>query len=134
MRLVCRNYVPLCIEGSIQKILPLYVHFLKQDLEWANDACNQPRILTEIQNLVIENIEEIERSSKSNNISYTRLSGSELISLAYQPIPTPYSTTIVSSSSNTSLQHLNQAHFSVNIFVFPKTSDLMEESLAISEL
>lgn len=146
MKLTCRTYLPLTVQGSQLKLLPLYLHLLKQDLDWANDVANQNLILSEVKRFLLENIEEIERSARmfiSGDMSsscsnaergYTRLSGSDFIAVAYQTKPAPYHTTITLPDTSTTSQYVNRAHFSINVFVFPKDSSAMDEALALSDL
>ena len=130
--------MPLCIEGSQQKLLPLYLHFLKQDLVWAND--NQGAILDEIRRILLENIDEVERNARnvltgSSSPVFVRLSGSDVISMTYQTKPSTNTTTILlSAESANKSTFINQAHFVVNLFVFPKGSKDMDEILAVNDM
>jgi hypothetical protein len=126
MKLTCRNYLPLLMEGSQRKMLPMFVYILLKDLPWANDVLNQFTILKEIQKLVLANIEDIERKSKLieskvASSAFTRISGSNIVMAAFSTRQFEYSS-VVQLVDNT-FQFTPHAQFALHLWIFPFDQD-----------
>ncbi len=120
MKLSCRNYLPIIISGSLKKVLPVYIHFLHENLDWANDHHNQNHVLKEVQRLILDNIEEIEKHSKlvvRGSARFLRLSGSDIIVASFST-RTLESTTVM-QVGDTSNSVLPLANFELLLWIFP---------------
>lgn len=81
MKLLPRNFFSVVITGKRETLLSFYLQLMKDDLIWANNESIQPFLLSEIQQLLIENLDEIEKLAKTDNSSrqssFLRLGGSQ---------------------------------------------------------
>ncbi len=120
MKLSCRNYLPILIAGSQKKVLPVYIHFLQQNLDWANDIHHQIHMLKEVQRLILDNIEEIEKHSKlvlKGSARFMRLSGSDFIVASFSTRALESTTMMQVGDISNSI--LPVAHFELLLWIFP---------------
>jgi hypothetical protein len=106
---VNKNILHLSIQGQREKLLPVQLHFLQDDLVWVND--NKTEILDDICVIVRNNLEFIEKRSKTESkVTFARLNAGKYVNVAF--------TTIRSADSK------------YNIVVFPNSSSAHCPSLA----
>jgi hypothetical protein len=96
------------------------LHILQEHAAWANNQSTQTLILKEIQRLILDNIDDIERHSKADSkggCNYVRLSGSQVVTAAFSTRPLDRSTFIQMAAST--WNSVPMAHFALLIWVFP---------------
>lgn len=136
MKFLCRNYVPFRIHGSHgTRVLPVYIHILKEYLEWAN-ALNLDEMLRSLSSIVINNLEDIERKAKVENTSkanFSRVGFNDQFVLAYAILNDfPSHTLMISSNNSTdSFQQMKTTSFGLTMWIFPPNVGL---SLSIDEI
>ena len=74
-----RNLFHLVVHGKSEKILPVYLHLLEQDLKWMNK--NYRKVLKDLCNVIEENLDYIEKKSQTDaKHSLSQISGGSLVS------------------------------------------------------
>lgn len=73
-----RNLLNLVVHGKNEKILPVYLHLLDQDIKWMNK--NYRKVLKDLCNVIEENLDYIEKKSQSESkTSLSQISGGSFV-------------------------------------------------------
>lgn len=129
MRFFCRNNLPLLLherEGS-SKILSVVIHFLPDDLEWAN-SCDQRVLLNDLAKAISENLDDICSYSAediSAKMSFQRMASNSNFAVSYVVHPKAAYRSVIHfrrDSLNDAIQYPFY-RFEVSLFIFPRNSN-----------
>jgi hypothetical protein len=117
-----RQLFNLVIKGQEQRILPVYLHLIQENLDWMTRESD--RILKELCLVVVDNLELLQQQTadleNETMTSFHRLRG-ETISLAYKiQKRTDSWCSVLSCDGNGNLNVLPKASFVLNpLYIFP---------------
>ncbi len=84
-KFVNKNMLHLSIQGQREKLLPVQLHFLHDDLDWVNE--NGVEILNDICAIVRNNLDFIEKRSKTESkVTYARLNAGKYVNVSFTTV------------------------------------------------
>jgi len=120
-----RRLVHVRIDGYVERVVPVYLHWLEIDSEWLADG--YAGIIEELCAIIADNIEEFEKRMKTDvKVVFKRVAGIEKVAIAVAVVPqesSSHSVFVIGEKSNTLFQN---SDFNLTVWLGPKDSILLK--------